>query len=133
MYTAKAFFGRDEVAFIVVTNAPGAPGAARTYARFTDVVRDGIEVRILHGVHFRTADVHGAQLGQNVAEWIAARYFKPVPAPPDTGSGGALPGLPSTGAGGGTDRLSVGWLLLAMGGALAGGVGFRRRRATRRG
>jgi hypothetical protein len=54
------------------------------------------------------------------------------PAPPATGSGGNLPGLPNTGAGGGADRLPlVAWLVLAAGGALVGGAGLLRRRARR--
>jgi hypothetical protein len=85
MHAAKAFFGTDEVAFSVVSNAPTAPGVTRQYARFTDVTRDAIDVRVYHGLHFRTADVQGAQIGQNVAEWIAARHFRLQ---------AALPGLP---------------------------------------
>ena len=109
MHAAKAFFGRDEVAFSLVSTAPGAAGATRHYARFTDVVRDVIDVRVYHGVHFRTADVQGAQIGQDVAEWIAARHFQPRP---------PRRGLPATGAGGGGARLPAGWLALAAGGAL---------------
>ena len=128
MHTAKAFFGTDEVTFSIVSNSPGAPGATRTFTRFTDVVLDAIEVRIYHGVHFRTADVQGAELGRNVAEWIAARSFQRVPGPPRTGTGGNLPGLPNTGAGGGTD-VPGGWLVLLAGGALAAGATRLRRRA----
>ncbi len=79
MHAAKAFFGTDEVAFSVVSNAPGAANVTRTYARFTDVILDGIDVRVYHGVHFRAADVQGAQIGRDVAEWIATRYFQPLP------------------------------------------------------
>jgi hypothetical protein len=127
-HIAKAFFGRDEVTFSMVSNSPGASGATRTFARFTDLTRDSIDVRVYHGVHFRTADVQGARLGQNVAEWLAARHFRPVPAPPSTGTGGTLPGLPSTGAGG-AQAVSLGWIaLLASGGVAAGGWYLRRRR-----
>ena len=121
-HTAKAFFGKDEVAFTVVSSAPGASGATRTYARFTDLVRDGIEVRIYHGVHFRASDAQGAQLGQNVAEWQAQRYFRPT---------AAMPGLPNTGAGGDGNRLPLGWLVLLVGGALVGGGRLLRRGGRR--
>ena len=85
MHAAKTFFGTDEVAFSVVSNAPGAPNVTRNYARFTDVTLEAIDVRVYHGIHFRTAEVQGAQIGQDVAEWIATRYFPPQ---------AALPGLP---------------------------------------
>jgi quercetin dioxygenase-like cupin family protein len=61
-----------------------------------------------------------------------APLSEPVaPAPPPTGTGGNLPGLPSTGAGGGTHRLPVGWLVLAAGVALVAG-GWHLRRGRRR-
>jgi hypothetical protein len=116
MHTATAFFGTDEVAFSVVKRAPGAPDVTRRYARFTDLVADAIDVRVYHGLHFRTADVQGAEIGRNVAAWIAARAFQPQV------------GLPPTGTGG--DRLPMGWLALAAGGALV--VGRLLRRGQRR-
>ncbi len=116
MHTATAFFGTDEVAFSVVKRVPGAPDVTRSYARFTDLVADAIDVRVYHGVHFRTADVQGAAIGRNVAAWIAARAFQPQV------------GLPPTGAG--DDRLPMGWLALASGGAHV--VGRLLRRGARR-
>ncbi|HTG48560.1 MAG TPA: vanadium-dependent haloperoxidase [Actinomycetota bacterium] len=74
MNTAKGFFG-NEMTF-TVERTPG--GTARTYTRFTDVVRDTIEARIYLGIHFRTADVDGANLGRNVARWVASHDFEPV-------------------------------------------------------
>jgi len=53
-----------------------------------------------------------------------------APAPPATGTGGNLPGLPNTGAGGGID-VPLGWLVPLAGGALAAGVLLLRRRARR--
>ena len=63
MNTAKRFFGNHMM--FTVERTPG--GTARTYTRFTDVVRDTIDARIYLGIHFRTADVDGAILGKNVA------------------------------------------------------------------
>jgi len=54
-----------------------------------------------------------------------------TPAPPPTGSGGNLPGLPNTGAGHGSAGLSIGWLLLTVGGGLAFAGGLLKRRARR--
>ena len=57
MHTAKRFFG-DQMTF-TVERTPG--GTARTYTRFTDVVKDTIDARIYLGIHFRTADVDGTR------------------------------------------------------------------------
>jgi hypothetical protein len=82
------------------------------------VIVVAIDVRVYHGVHFRAADVQGAQIGQHVAEWQFQRYFQPV---------AEMPGLPNTGAGGGEKHTPSGWLLLGLGGALALGWGLRRK------
>jgi len=37
-----------------------------------------IEARIWAGLHFRTADVQGAELGKNVAEFMEENYFQPL-------------------------------------------------------
>lgn len=77
MHTGKAFFGRDRMDFDVV-RAASAPGVSRSYSRLTDVVGDTIDARVFQGVHFRSADVQGARLGRQVAEWVDANAFRPV-------------------------------------------------------
>ena len=66
MHSAKAFFGSDLADFNVTT---------RSYSRFTDVIPDVIEARIYGGLHFRRADVNGAELGRKVAEHVDANFF----------------------------------------------------------
>jgi hypothetical protein len=78
MNSAKAFFGGDSAEFDVVS--PGLAGVAgsgstRHYSHFTAVIPDVIEARILGGLHFRTADVHGAALGESVAGYVNAHFF----------------------------------------------------------
>lgn len=46
MHAAKRFFGNNKMTF-TVERTPG--GTARTYTRFTDVVRDTIDARIYLG------------------------------------------------------------------------------------
>jgi hypothetical protein len=70
MNGAKGFFGSDWAEF----DLAGA-GSTRHYSRFTDVIPDVIEARILLGLHFRTADVNGAELGRKVAEYVDANFF----------------------------------------------------------
>jgi hypothetical protein len=69
MHAARGFFGTDQVAIQVTS--PGS-NTTRTYERFTAVIADAIEGRILTGFHFRTPDVQGAELGRNVAAWVQA-------------------------------------------------------------
>ena len=79
MHTAKAFFGRNRMEFSVV-KLPGnvTPNVTRDYGQFTAVVKDTIDARVYLGIHFRTADVQGAALGQDVARWLDKHYFQPV-------------------------------------------------------
>jgi len=39
---------------------------------------DVVNGRMWLGVHFRAADEAGSRMGQRVADWVLARYFKPV-------------------------------------------------------
>ena len=80
MYGADAFFGGEPVAFSVVRLAPDTPEVIRDYEQFTDVVDDTIDARVFQGIHFRAADVQGAEIGANVAEWVATNYFQPASA-----------------------------------------------------
>jgi hypothetical protein len=86
-YSARLFFGSDKMNFSLTS--PGAPlnlptvpvsvpGSTRTYTRFSDVVRDTIDGRILTGFHFRTADVQGAWIGKKVAQWVDKHEFQPT-------------------------------------------------------
>lgn len=80
MNSAKAFFGSDAAEFDITSAGiglvEGVPtGSTRHYSSFTDVIDDVIEARILGGLHFRTADVNGAALGQSVAEFVDRNFF----------------------------------------------------------
>ena len=86
--SARYFFGTDMFAFSLTSpgvpanpaagNPIGVPGSTRSYTRFSGVVKDTINGRILNGFHFRTADVHGAWIGKKTAQWIDKHYFGPV-------------------------------------------------------
>jgi hypothetical protein len=79
MHTAKAFFGGGKTEFSVVRKAPPpATDVTRNYERFTDVIDDTINARVYQGIHFRAADVQGAEIGKRVAHWLEEHYFQPV-------------------------------------------------------
>ena len=78
MNSAKAFFGSDAAEFDITSTGPAGTvglGSTRHYSHFTDVIPDIIEARIYGGLHFRTADVNGADLGRRVSEYVDANYF----------------------------------------------------------
>ena len=56
---------------------PGGP-ATRTFDTFSQALDEIVEARIWAGLHFRTADVQGRDLGINVANYMASNYFQPV-------------------------------------------------------
>ena len=80
MNGAKAFFGSDQAEFDIISTGIGPvggvpTGSTRHYSRFSDVIGDMIEARVFGGLHFRRADVNGANLGQRVAEYVDANFF----------------------------------------------------------
>lgn len=75
MHAAKNVFGTDKVSFDLVRLTPGQPDVVRSYQRFTDVIKDTIDARIWLGIHFRTPDVQGAELGHETADWISRGFF----------------------------------------------------------
>jgi hypothetical protein len=79
-YAARQYFGTDMQSFSVTSagTAPLPQPVTRTYTRFTGIMKDAIEGRILIGFHFRSADVQGAWLGKKVAQWVDKHYFAPV-------------------------------------------------------
>jgi hypothetical protein len=72
----QMFFGTDEVPFGVTSSQFG--GETRFFDRFSQPLEEIIEARIWAGLHFRTADLQGAEIGRNVAEYMADNYFQPV-------------------------------------------------------
>jgi hypothetical protein len=50
----------------------------RTFASFPDTLDELVDARIWAGLHYRTADVQGRQLGTNVANYAADNFFQKV-------------------------------------------------------
>ena len=73
----QMFFGTDEMHFGVTSSQ--FDGETRHFDRFSQPLEEIIEARIWAGLHFRTADVQGRDLGMNVADYMADNYFQPAP------------------------------------------------------
>ena len=68
--TLALFFGKDDMTFTATSDYPQAAQKTRTYARFSDMATDMVNVRIYHGIHFRSADEAAREQGAKVAEWV---------------------------------------------------------------
>jgi hypothetical protein len=79
VHALRAFFGTDKVAFTAESNkCLPAPCPPRTFRRFSGALKEVIDARVWSGIHFRTADVQGAELGKEVVRWLQSHYFRPV-------------------------------------------------------
>jgi hypothetical protein len=76
LHTFRAFFGTNEVAFDV--HSGRFPGQPRHFGRFTRALDEIIDARVWGGIHFRTADVQGADIGRKVGRWMEKNYFQAV-------------------------------------------------------
>ena len=66
----REFFGTDEMAYQISNPDIAEP---RTYTSFSQGLQEGIELRILQGIHFRNAEVQGAAMGEKAAALAAER------------------------------------------------------------
>jgi hypothetical protein len=57
------------------------PNVTRAYDSEKAACQEVVDARVWLGIHFRTADVRGAQMGQHVADWALDHYFQPVNQP----------------------------------------------------
>jgi hypothetical protein len=64
---AELFFGQGRTTFVLERTAGGT---TRTYQHFRDVRDDVIDVRVMQGIHFRSADEQGSEIGRDVAKWV---------------------------------------------------------------
>jgi hypothetical protein len=74
--TLQDFFGTDKIEFEISSSR--FPGQPRHFERFSQALKEIIDARVWGGIHFRTADTHGAVIGRKVAQWERQHYFQPV-------------------------------------------------------
>ncbi|MBV1855994.1 vanadium-dependent haloperoxidase [Catellatospora tritici] len=69
------FFGTDKVAF---SGQSPVTGTTRSFSTFTQARKELVGARVWGGIHFRTADVAGANIGAKVAKYARHHWFQPV-------------------------------------------------------
>ncbi len=69
----KRVFHTSQIRFTVDSTVTRS---SRSYASIDEFEQDVQRARIYGGMHFRTSTVHGAELGRNVARWVADNYFQ---------------------------------------------------------
>jgi len=72
----RGFFGSDAVEISVT--APGPFGVTRSYRKFSELTAEVDNARVWGGIHFRSADVDGSEIGRKIGE-IALREFANLP------------------------------------------------------
>ena len=72
----RGFFGRDEVD--VSVTAPGPFGVTRSYRKFSELTEEVDNARVWGGIHFRSADTDGSEIGRKIGE-ITLREFANSP------------------------------------------------------
>jgi len=76
--TLQLHFGTDEFEFSIPSAVQGLMTNPRVYERFSDAMQEMVEVRILQGIHFRSADEQGRRQGGRVAHWTFQKFLRPV-------------------------------------------------------
>ncbi|MGW3605094.1 vanadium-dependent haloperoxidase [Micromonospora sp. NPDC005161] len=71
----RHFFGRDDITF---SGSSVDSGTTREFNSFSQALNELIGARVWGGVHFRTADVEGAKLGEKVYRYAVRHYFRPL-------------------------------------------------------
>jgi PAP2 superfamily len=74
--SVRAFFGTDKVAISVTSGR--YPGELRSFSRLSVAMNEVIDARVWGGIHFRTSDVAGADIGKKIGRWADKRYFQSV-------------------------------------------------------
>ncbi|MEV4656648.1 hypothetical protein [Micromonospora sp. NPDC049301] len=67
--------GPDDIEF---SGSSVDSGTTRQFTSFSQALNELIGARVWGGVHFRTADVEGAKLGEDVYRYAVRQYFRPL-------------------------------------------------------
>jgi PAP2 superfamily len=70
MATVMMLLFDDDPGAPIVATSPTNPGFERHWERLSEGVDEVIEARIYSGIHYRTSDEEGAQLGRKIARFV---------------------------------------------------------------
>lgn len=73
--TVRTFYGTKNVSFDF---SSAVTGTTHHYDRTDDLLKEVKDARVWGGMHFRTSVDQGAELGKEVAGWIAKNHFGPA-------------------------------------------------------
>jgi hypothetical protein len=76
-FVLKRIFG-DAPGFVIEATSSQNVGFVRRWQTFSEGVQEVIDARVYSGIHFRTADVAGARLGRQVAQFVMTHALRPV-------------------------------------------------------
>src|SRR5262245_7998805 len=71
----RDFFGTDRMT-LAVTNPDKK--IARTFASFSEIAKSVEDARVWAGIHFRSADIDGTQMGRRVADYAMKNCMRPI-------------------------------------------------------
>ncbi|MGH2688018.1 MAG: vanadium-dependent haloperoxidase, partial [Actinomycetota bacterium] len=73
------FLGREDFRWTITTQHPLVVTTQRTYEDIDDLMADVADARIWGGLHYRNSMEEGRALGDEVATFVAERFFVPEP------------------------------------------------------
>ena len=71
----RDFFGTDRMTITVIN--PDAK-ITRTFASFSEMAKSVEDARVWAGIHFRSADVDGTEVGRRIAEYVLKNSMRPI-------------------------------------------------------
>ena len=77
--TLRRLFG-DRPGGPIVATSPTNPGFERRWESFSEGIEEVVDARIFSGIHYRSADEDGADVGRAVALHVMSRQLRPVKA-----------------------------------------------------
>ena len=76
MEVVRSFYGTEKLQFTF--NSATASTLPHAFESTEDLVKEIMNARVWGGMHFRTSNQHGADLGKQVAQWVGNKHFQAV-------------------------------------------------------
>jgi PAP2 superfamily/RTX calcium-binding nonapeptide repeat (4 copies) len=84
----KSFFGRDNIAFTLVSEDPSV--ADRSFTSFSQAAQESADSRLYGGIHFRFDNEDGLVAGTKLGAFVAQNFFIPQEHAPSAGLLGSV-------------------------------------------